>query len=121
MIRQAAKLAACAPLNVSMGAFAEAPPEEAAEWPAWTITELKLDYAGADEMALPLSQVLPPTVRVVAYPPTNSLIIAGYPAIVSALAKDAPDVADHGGDPSVTREGRAAARTMRRRFSPIGK
>lgn len=87
------KLAPCALLlAVSMHTSAQSPQEqttEAAEARAWTLVVVSLDYADAEEVAGVLSRVLPPTVRVVAYGPTNSLIVAGDPAIVGDVAKHA--------------------------------
>jgi general secretion pathway protein D len=52
---------------------------------AFTIKVVPLDYARAGEVAYTLSWVAPPSVRVVPYYPTNSLIISGHPAAVEAL------------------------------------
>jgi type II secretory pathway component GspD/PulD (secretin) len=51
----------------------------------FTIKVVPLDYARAGELAYTLSWVAPPSVRVVPYSPTNSLIISGHPAAVEAL------------------------------------
>jgi general secretion pathway protein D len=51
----------------------------------FTIKVVPLDYARAGELADTLSWVAPPSVRVVPYYPTNSLIISGHPAAVEAL------------------------------------
>jgi type II secretory pathway component GspD/PulD (secretin) len=52
---------------------------------AFTIKVVPLRYARAGEVAYALSWVAPPSVRVVPYYPTNSLIISGHPAAVEAL------------------------------------
>jgi general secretion pathway protein D len=52
---------------------------------AFTIKVIPLDYARAGELAYTLSWIAPPSVRVVPYYPTNSLIISGHPAAVEAL------------------------------------
>jgi type II secretory pathway component GspD/PulD (secretin) len=44
---------------------------------AFTIKVVPLDYARAGELAYTLSSIAPPSVRVVPYNPTNSLIISG--------------------------------------------
>ena len=46
---------------------------------------IKLEYADAEEIALVLRQLLPSTVRIVAYPPTNSVVIAGDRAILEEI------------------------------------
>ena len=53
--------------------------------PGWAIAVIKLHYANAEEVAVVLEAVLPPTVRIVPYPPTNSLIISGDPALIGSL------------------------------------
>jgi type II secretory pathway component GspD/PulD (secretin) len=93
MLRRAAKLVAFALLLVSMSGAAQPTSEEPGrdeqvDEPGWTIAVVKLGYADAAEVALLLSQVLPSTVRVVAYEPTNSLIIAGDPKIVAGFGND---------------------------------
>jgi general secretion pathway protein D len=52
---------------------------------AFTVKVVSLDYARAGELAYTLSWVAPPSVRVVPYYPTNSVIISGRPAAVQAL------------------------------------
>jgi general secretion pathway protein D len=52
---------------------------------AFTVKVVPLAYARAGELAYSLSWVAPPSVRVVPYYLTNSLIISGYPAAVEAL------------------------------------
>ncbi len=44
------------------------------------IMVIQLNYANAEELAATLRQIVPPGVTVVAYPPTNSLIISRDPA-----------------------------------------
>ena len=52
---------------------------------AFTIKVIPLTYAWAGEVAYALSWVAPPSVRIVPYYPTNSLIISGHPAAVERL------------------------------------
>ena len=52
---------------------------------AFTITVVPLTYAWAGEVASTLSWVAPPSVRIVPYYPTNSLIISGHPAAIERL------------------------------------
>jgi general secretion pathway protein D len=52
---------------------------------AFTIKVVPLTYARAGEVAYALSWVAPPSVRIVPYYPTNSLIISGHPATVEGL------------------------------------
>lgn len=52
---------------------------------SFTIKVVPLSYARASELAYTLSWIAPPGVRIVAYPPTNSLIISGPPAAVEEL------------------------------------
>jgi general secretion pathway protein D len=52
---------------------------------AFIVRVVALDHARAGELADTLSWVAPPSVRVVPYYPTNSLIISGHPAAVEAL------------------------------------
>ena len=52
---------------------------------AFGITVVPLTYARAAEVAYALSWVAPPSVRIVPYYPTNSLIISGHPAAVEGL------------------------------------
>ena len=52
---------------------------------AFSITVVPLTYALAAEVAYALSSVAPPSVRIVPYYPTNSLIISGHPAAVEGL------------------------------------
>jgi general secretion pathway protein D len=52
---------------------------------AFTIKVVPLTYARAGEVANALSWVAPPSVRIVPYYPTNSLIISGHPAAVEGL------------------------------------
>jgi type II secretory pathway component GspD/PulD (secretin) len=55
----------------------------------WTVKVIRLDYADAFEVAGILAQIVPPTVRVVAYRPTNSIIISGDSAVLGSIAEDA--------------------------------
>ena len=52
---------------------------------AMTIKVVPLTYARAGEVAYALSWVAPPSIRIVPYYPTNSLIISGHPAAVERL------------------------------------
>ena len=52
---------------------------------AFTIKVVPLTYAQAGEVTAALSWVTPPSVRIVPYYPTNSLIISGHPAAVEGL------------------------------------
>ncbi len=52
---------------------------------AFTIKVVPLTYTRAGEVAYALSWVAPPSVRIVPYYPTNSLIISGHPAAVEGL------------------------------------
>ena len=47
---------------------------------SFTIKVVPLTYARAGEVAYAPSWVAPPSVRIVPYYPTNSLIISGHPA-----------------------------------------
>ncbi len=49
------------------------------------IMVIKLNYANAEELAATLRQILPPGVTVVAYSPTNSIIISGNPAALEQV------------------------------------
>jgi len=51
----------------------------------FTIKVVPLSYARAGEVAYALSWVAPPSVRIVPYYPTNSVIISGHPAAVAGL------------------------------------
>ncbi len=53
---------------------------------ASTVAVVPLQYARAEEIAYTLSQIAPPGVKVAPYPPTNSVLIAGPPQAVAALA-----------------------------------
>ena len=92
MSRRIVKLAACAPLLLlGFGAAAQQEQESepaTANGPSSRVTVIKLDYADAEEVAYTLSQVLPPTIKIVAYAPTNSLIIVADPVIVADIARD---------------------------------
>jgi general secretion pathway protein D len=62
-------------------------PVDQVPFEAFTIKVVPLDYARAGELAYTLSWIAPPSVRVVPYYPTNSLIISGHPAAVEALVR----------------------------------
>jgi general secretion pathway protein D len=51
----------------------------------FAVKVLPLRHARAGELAYTLSRIAPPSVRVVPYYPTNSLIVSGHPAAVEAL------------------------------------
>ena len=61
-------------------------PAEQTAAAAFVIRVVPLTYAQADEVAYALSWIAPPSVRVVSYPPTNSVLIAGHPDLVAELA-----------------------------------
>jgi type II secretory pathway component GspD/PulD (secretin) len=61
-------------------------PAEQTAAAAFVIRVVPLTYAQADEVAYALSWIAPPSVRVVPYPPTNSVLIAGHPDLVAELA-----------------------------------
>jgi hypothetical protein len=52
---------------------------------AFVVKVVPLEHAPAGELAYTISWVAPPSVRVVPYYPTNSLIISGHPAAVDML------------------------------------
>jgi hypothetical protein len=54
---------------------------------AWTFVVIGLRYADAEEVALTLRDLLPATVRVVPYYPTNSVLIAGDRAVLAEIEK----------------------------------
>ena len=60
-------------------------PAERVAREAFTVKVVRLDYARADEVASILLWVALPSVQVVPYFPTNSLIISGHPAAVEEL------------------------------------
>ncbi|HEU4619541.1 MAG TPA: secretin N-terminal domain-containing protein [Gammaproteobacteria bacterium] len=62
---------------------------DAAHGGGWTIVVVKLGYARAEEVARLLSQLAPPGVTVAAYEPTNSVVIAGDPAVLGELTNEA--------------------------------
>ena len=75
---------------VSPMAFAQSSDSETGTEAELRYVVIKLQYATAEELAPVLAAVAPPGVRIIAYPPTNSLIISGDPAIIGKLeAKDA--------------------------------
>jgi type II secretory pathway component GspD/PulD (secretin) len=61
-------------------------PAEQTAAAAFVIRVVPLTYAQAHEVAYALSWIAPPSVRVVPYPPTNSVLIAGHPDLVAELA-----------------------------------
>lgn len=61
--------------------------EAPADQSAWTFVVINLRYADAEEVALVLRGLLPATVRVVPYYPTNSVLIAGDRTIIGELEK----------------------------------
>ena len=61
-------------------------PAEQTAAAAFVLRVVPLTYAQADEVAYALSWIAPPSVRVVPYPPTNSVLIAGHPDLVAELA-----------------------------------
>jgi hypothetical protein len=88
-------LAACALFGFAAGALAQPPVsqpkrEMSEERSEWAYTVIKLKYSDAEEIAQLLKELLPPTVRVVAYTPTNSVLIAGDRAILEQI--DAHDI-----------------------------
>ena len=75
---------------VSPMAFAQSSDSETGTEAGLRYVVIKLQYATAEELAPVLAAVAPPGVRIIAYPPTNSLIISGDPAIIGKLkVKDA--------------------------------
>ena len=75
---------------VSPMAFAQSSDSDTGTEAGLSYVVIKLQYATAEELAPVLAAVAPPGVRITAYPPTNSLIISGDPAIIGTLkAKDA--------------------------------
>ncbi len=75
---------------VSPMAFAQSSDSDTGTEAGLSYAVIKLQYATAEELAPVLAAVAPPGVRIIAYPPTNSLIISGDPAIIDKLkAKDA--------------------------------
>jgi general secretion pathway protein D len=60
------------------------PTEQAVQEPI-VIEVVPLQYAKAEEVAATLAEISPPGVRIVPYPPTNSVIISGAPAAVYGL------------------------------------
>jgi general secretion pathway protein D len=60
------------------------PTEPAAQEPS-IIEVVPLQYARAEEVAATLAGVSPPGVRIIPYPPTNSVIISGAPDAVRGL------------------------------------
>jgi type II secretory pathway component GspD/PulD (secretin) len=84
------KLAACALFGFAVGAFAhtaiaQSESEVSDEHAPRRYVLIELEYADAEEIAHVLRQLLPPTVSVVAYSPTNSVLIAGDPAVLEGI------------------------------------
>lgn len=82
--------AACALFGIASRAFAQpAAPESgreaAAAESACTFVVIKLRYADAEHVASVLRELLPSTVRVVPYQPTNSVLISGDPAVIGDI------------------------------------
>ena len=85
-----AAFAACALFAIAARAVAQpAAPESGGEAAtaesAWTFVVIKLRYADAEHVASVLRELLPPTVKVVAYQPTNSVLISGDPAVIGDI------------------------------------
>ena len=90
MIFRFIPFAACALFAIASRAFAQpAAPESGREAataePAWTFVVIKLRYADAEQVAAVLRELLPPTVRVVPYQPTNSVVVSGDPAVIGDI------------------------------------
>lgn len=81
--------AACALFAIADASAQPAAPESGDEAAtaesAWTFVVIKLRYADAEHVASVLSELLPPTVKVVAYQPTNSVLISGDPAVIGDI------------------------------------
>lgn len=94
MKHRSALLTSLASLWIVGGAHAQAPVDEpgveapGGETRDWAIAVVHLDYADAEEVAAVLQQVLPPSVRVVPYYQTNSLIFSGDPALIGELTNE---------------------------------
>jgi len=85
-------IAACGLLGCAAGVFGQTPaPESGGETSAsqspWTIVVINLRYADAEEIARVLRELLPDTIRVVPYYPTNSVLIAGDRAVIREIEK----------------------------------
>jgi hypothetical protein len=90
MIFRFIAFAACALFAIASRALAqpaapESESEAAAAESAWTFVVIKLQYADAEHVASVLRELLPPTVRVVPYRPTNSVLISGEPAVIEDI------------------------------------
>ena len=70
---------------VSPMAFVQSSDSDTSTEAGFSYVVIKLQYATAEELAPVLAAVAPPGVRIIAYPPTNSLIISGDPAIIRKL------------------------------------
>jgi type II secretory pathway component GspD/PulD (secretin) len=82
--------AACALIAIAARAFAqpvspESGGEAGAAESAWTFVVIELRYADAEHVASVLRDLLPPTIKVVPYRPTNSVLIAGDPAVLGDI------------------------------------
>ncbi len=71
--------------SVSPMAFAQSSDSDTSTEAGLSYVVIKLQYATAEELAPVLAAVAPLGVRITAYPPTNSLIISGDPAIIRKL------------------------------------
>jgi hypothetical protein len=81
---------ACALFGFAVSALGQpAAPEierEPAELePAWTFVVIKLRYADAEQVASVLRKLLPPTISVEPYYPTNAVLISGDPALIGEI------------------------------------
>jgi hypothetical protein len=80
----------CALLGFAADVLAQtAPPESereaSSDRSAWTIVVIKLRYADAEDIARVLRGLLPDTVRIEPYYPTNSVIVAADRAVIEEL------------------------------------
>jgi hypothetical protein len=87
--------AACALFGIAPGTLGQpaAPEREreaAAPESSWTVVVIKLQYADAEQVAAVLRELLPPTVRVVPYYPTNSVLISGDRAVIGDIESQDP-------------------------------
>jgi len=65
---------------------ADAPVPTTASTDSPRVEVIKIGYANANDIAELLSRILPPTYRVAAYGPTNSVVIATHQALGVSLA-----------------------------------
>jgi type II secretory pathway component GspD/PulD (secretin) len=82
--------AACALFAIASAALAqpaapESEGEAASAESAWTFVVIQLRYADAEHVASVLRELLPPTIKVVPYEPTNSVVISGDPAVIEGI------------------------------------